>query len=766
MQREALTEMLLGWEEPKIKILRVPEKGNELGVFAREQLLPGTELGDYIGQLLGSDEVRKLPKDTGFRLEVAEDSGLYVDPIDPVTGNAKYCCLVHYLNEPCPGQKCNCAIFYDGETCRMYMRAVTVIEPEQELLVSYGGHFKRGYEVDSDVFQEDSEHWENMMQQSMAAARERGLDVGEVDTGEQPDLAIIPKETTDGEPVCVMCGREASAALGTIDTFGKKKQRAHRKCIKWSSEVCESASGELVNAESAIRRARRIKCSKCGQLGGSIGCGMPKCKRSYHYRCAKEAGALFSKKTHSLYCDQHRAHEQEDVNATAASNDGSAKRARAPTVATYTGDGKCAMRAFKEGHKHLELERPKLDSLWRRFQTTCKKQQILPVATANVQKIEARSVNYLGSWWPAVVLGSSPVPDHDHDAFLVRYDGYDNELDEWLLFDAVREPTELIETLKEIPKAGSRVSIFCNDDQWRDARVEFLDLPKSSLRVKFCEDAGELGGSVVTITEGLIDKVSLYAQPFEFDEQIVAEGLLAAKHTELSTGKKHCAGLDPSCPATEPLDMHAQPSGPHCTELETMDLLIGMEDGWLFKDPVDPVALAIPDYFSIVKFPMDFTTIKAKLTSGAYAGLVDWATDVRLVFNNAIVYNGASHDVSLIAKKMLSWFERRVTELPPTEETPAAEAKQVPIEVEQVPIEVEQVPIVVEQVPVVVEQVPITQPVIPQVDPLFQTQQIESSFGGGFIAAPPVAATLSMAVTRTESMNALPIPMLPFSMAD
>ena len=41
--------------------------------------------------------------------------------------------------------------------------------------------------------------------------------------------------------------------------------------------------------------------------------------------------------------------------------------------------------------------------------------------------------------------------------------------------------------------------------------------------------------------------------------------------------------------------------------------------------------------------------------------------------------------------------------------------------------------------------------------------QADSSFGGGFIAAPPV---MSMAVTRTESMNALPIPMLPFSMAD
>ena len=41
----------------------------------------------------------------------------------------------------------------------------------------------------------------------------------------------------------------------------------------------------------------------------------------------------------------------------------------------------------------------------------------------------------------------------------VRYDGYDHELDEWLLLDAVREPTELIETLKEIPKASSRVSL-------------------------------------------------------------------------------------------------------------------------------------------------------------------------------------------------------------------------------------------------------------------------------------------------------------------
>lgn len=29
----------------------------------------------------------------------------------------------------------------------------------------------------------------------------------------------------------------------------------------------------------------------------------------------------------------------------------------------------------------------------------------------------------------------------------------------------------------------------------------------------------------------------------------------------------------------------------------------------LFKDPVDPVALGIPDYFKIIKNPMDLTTL-------------------------------------------------------------------------------------------------------------------------------------------------------------
>jgi hypothetical protein len=40
---------------------------------------------------------------------------------------------------------------------------------------------------------------------------------------------------------------------------------------------------------------------------------------------------------------------------------------------------------------------------------------------------------------------------------------------------------------------------------------------------------------------------------------------------------------------------------------------------WVFGKPVDPVALHIPDYFDIIKEPMDFGTIKDKLDKKTYA---------------------------------------------------------------------------------------------------------------------------------------------------
>ncbi|KAG2526577.1 hypothetical protein BBO99_00002736 [Phytophthora kernoviae] len=51
----------------------------------------------------------------------------------------------------------------------------------------------------------------------------------------------------------------------------------------------------------------------------------------------------------------------------------------------------------------------------------------------------------------------------------------------------------------------------------------------------------------------------------------------------------------------------------------------------VFNTPVDPVALELPTYTTIVKHPMDLGTIKRNLTAGEYLELEDFVADVRLV---------------------------------------------------------------------------------------------------------------------------------------
>uniref|UniRef100_A0A6N2LFI7 Bromo domain-containing protein n=1 Tax=Salix viminalis TaxID=40686 RepID=A0A6N2LFI7_SALVM len=57
----------------------------------------------------------------------------------------------------------------------------------------------------------------------------------------------------------------------------------------------------------------------------------------------------------------------------------------------------------------------------------------------------------------------------------------------------------------------------------------------------------------------------------------------------------------------------------------------------VFSEPVDPEEL--PDYFDIVKNPMDFSTARKKLDEGAYTNLEQFEKDVLLICSNAMLYN-------------------------------------------------------------------------------------------------------------------------------
>ncbi|KAL6518745.1 hypothetical protein OROHE_017498 [Orobanche hederae] len=87
--------------------------------------------------------------------------------------------------------------------------------------------------------------------------------------------------------------------------------------------------------------------------------------------------------------------------------------------------------------------------------------------------------------------------------------------------------------------------------------------------------------------------------------------------------------------------------------------LTSQQYAWVFNTPVDVVKLNIPDYFDVIKKPMDLGTIKSKLTSGKYSSPWDFLADVRLTFTNANTYNPPGSDVHIMANTMSQFFELR-----------------------------------------------------------------------------------------------------------
>ncbi|KAK1881675.1 Histone acetyltransferase p300, partial [Dissostichus eleginoides] len=79
-----------------------------------------------------------------------------------------------------------------------------------------------------------------------------------------------------------------------------------------------------------------------------------------------------------------------------------------------------------------------------------------------------------------------------------------------------------------------------------------------------------------------------------------------------------------------------------------------------FRMPVDPQLLCIPDYFDIVKNPMDLSTIKRKLDTGQYQEPWQYVDDIWVMFNNAWLYNRKTSRVYKYCSKLAEVFEQEI----------------------------------------------------------------------------------------------------------
>lgn len=90
-----------------------------------------------------------------------------------------------------------------------------------------------------------------------------------------------------------------------------------------------------------------------------------------------------------------------------------------------------------------------------------------------------------------------------------------------------------------------------------------------------------------------------------------------------------------------------------------------------FLEPVDPVALNLPNYFAIVKQPMDLSTISKKYNDDAYSNADEFEADIRLMFKNCYAFNPEGTHVNMYGHRLESVFDKKWAEKPVPVSTPA-----------------------------------------------------------------------------------------------
>uniref|UniRef100_A0A2K6FLY5 Tripartite motif containing 24 n=1 Tax=Propithecus coquereli TaxID=379532 RepID=A0A2K6FLY5_PROCO len=89
----------------------------------------------------------------------------------------------------------------------------------------------------------------------------------------------------------------------------------------------------------------------------------------------------------------------------------------------------------------------------------------------------------------------------------------------------------------------------------------------------------------------------------------------------------------------------------------------------------DPVPLTVPDYYRIIKNPMDLSTIKKKLQEdySMYSKPEEFVADFRLIFQNCAEFNEPDSEVANAGIKLENYFEELLKNLYPEKKFPKLE---------------------------------------------------------------------------------------------
>jgi len=160
--------------------------------------------------------------------------------------------------------------------------------------------------------------------------------------------------------------------------------------------------------------------------------------------------------------------------------------------------------------------------------------------------------------------------------------------------------------------------------------------------------------------------------------------------TELSpqstNGTNGISHADTAAPAPEPSPAPASTAPVTFSQqqykfcLSTVRQLKKSKDAIPFLTPVDAIGLGIPHYFTIIKHPMDFSTVEKKIQSSnpskpdpnlanpRYRNADEFIADVKLIFQNTCTFNGLDHVISIMGKRLEAQFDKSIKHMPPAVE--------------------------------------------------------------------------------------------------
>ncbi|XP_009977030.1 PREDICTED: CREB-binding protein [Tauraco erythrolophus] len=153
------------------------------------------------------------------------------------------------------------------------------------------------------------------------------------------------------------------------------------------------------------------------------------------------------------------------------------------------------------------------------------------------------------------------------------------------------------------------------------------------------------------------DGTELKQEPMEIEEKKPEIKVEVKEEEESGTNGTTSQSTSPS----QPRKKIFKPEELRQALMPTLEALYRQDPESLpFRQPVDPQLLGIPDYFDIVKNPMDLSTIKRKLDTGQYQEPWQYVDDVWLMFNNAWLYNRKTSRVYKFCTKLAEVFEQEI----------------------------------------------------------------------------------------------------------